>query len=347
MMRYLNKKTLLASLTLSAGIVFAGNPQRAGSAGAAELLINPWARSAGWGGVNVANARGMEATFVNIAGIAHTEGTDVSFSNTQWLVGGGININAAGFNTKVSANGVMTVNFVAFDYGSWERTTEFSPEGNLGTISPSAAIIGAGYSQTFAKSIRGGVNLKIYNMAMVDMSVIAANVDAGVQYVAGDREQLKFGITLRNIGPASGFSGEGQALTLAVPQGGFTQAYNQRSEVFELPTTLALGGSYDFAFDQQRLTVAAAFQSNSFEKDVYTLGAEYSFKDVLSLRSGYTIFDNRDYAVETTVFTGLNAGLSFDVPLSKDNDQVFTLDYSFRATRRFNGVHAIGVSLRL
>ena len=27
---------------------FAGNPQRAGQAGASELLINPWARTSGW-----------------------------------------------------------------------------------------------------------------------------------------------------------------------------------------------------------------------------------------------------------------------------------------------------------
>ena len=36
------------------GTAYAGNPQRAGSAGAGELLINPFARSAGWGSVNVA-----------------------------------------------------------------------------------------------------------------------------------------------------------------------------------------------------------------------------------------------------------------------------------------------------
>jgi hypothetical protein len=36
------------------GTANAGNPQRAGSAGAGELLINPFARSAGWGSVNVA-----------------------------------------------------------------------------------------------------------------------------------------------------------------------------------------------------------------------------------------------------------------------------------------------------
>ena len=48
---------------------FAGNKDRSGQAGASELLINPWARSSGWGGVNTANVRGLESMFGNVAGI--------------------------------------------------------------------------------------------------------------------------------------------------------------------------------------------------------------------------------------------------------------------------------------
>ena len=39
---------------------FAGNPQRAGQAGASELLINPWARNSGLASANVAGVRGLE-----------------------------------------------------------------------------------------------------------------------------------------------------------------------------------------------------------------------------------------------------------------------------------------------
>ena len=39
----------------------AGNPDRVGSAGASQLLINPWARSSGWGGANIASVRGLES----------------------------------------------------------------------------------------------------------------------------------------------------------------------------------------------------------------------------------------------------------------------------------------------
>ena len=50
-----------AAMSLYAAPAIAGNEDRAGQAGANELLINPWARTAGWGGCNIALVRGVEA----------------------------------------------------------------------------------------------------------------------------------------------------------------------------------------------------------------------------------------------------------------------------------------------
>ena len=72
----------------------AGNPDRSGQAGATELLINPWARSSGWAGSNVAGARGLEAMFLNVAGTAFTKKTELMFARTNWLKGTDINPNA-------------------------------------------------------------------------------------------------------------------------------------------------------------------------------------------------------------------------------------------------------------
>ena len=57
--------------------VLAGNDDRRGTAGAGELLINPWARSAGWGNVNTASGSGLDALFTNVAGLGHTTGTTI------------------------------------------------------------------------------------------------------------------------------------------------------------------------------------------------------------------------------------------------------------------------------
>ncbi len=71
--------TLVALSTTS----FAGNKDRAGQAGAGQLLINPWARSAGWAGANSASVTGLEATYTNIAGLAFTPKTELLFANTS------------------------------------------------------------------------------------------------------------------------------------------------------------------------------------------------------------------------------------------------------------------------
>lgn len=335
---------MAAAAVMISGSLYAGNPQRAGSSGAPELLINPWARSAGWNAVNVAGIKGVQSSFLNIAGLAQTERTDVSFTNTQYLVGAGIGINAFGFNQKVGSNGVLGASITSFDYGEWEITTTNNPDGGIGTVSPNTAIIGVSYAQRFTESILGGVNIKLFSQSSQNMSVGALCFDAGVQYITGDEKQMKFGISLRNVGPSASYEGDGKSVVLTVPDGGYVQAYQERSADFELPATLTIGGSYDFKFVNQRFTASAAFQSNSFEKDQYTLGGEYSLKEIVSFRAGYTLYDSRVSTQVTTVFTGFAAGMSVNVPLG---DSEFMLDYSFRATNTFNGVHGIGLSFSL
>ena len=92
--------------------------------------------------------------------------------------------------------------------------------------------------------------------------------------------------------------------------------------------------------------------SNSFSKDQYHLGLEYDFKNILLLRGGYVYEDGinpleDDYDTRTTVFTGPTAGASVRVPLNKENGSVFSIDYSYRDTNPFMGVHTIGARIIL
>src|SRR4051812_8222845 len=90
---------------VSSDIVLAGNPDRAGQAGATELLINPWARSSGWAGANVAGCKGLESMYGNVAGTAFTKKTELLFCRTQYLKGSDININAFGLTQHVGETG--------------------------------------------------------------------------------------------------------------------------------------------------------------------------------------------------------------------------------------------------
>ena len=346
-MKLISKVCSGALLLAFSGSVFAGNPQRAGSAGGSELLINPWARSAGMGSANVASVQGLNATFLNIAGITSVESTTVGFSHTQWLEGAGISINSAALNQRVSSGGVLTGSITSVNFGELIRTNGANPDGGIGTVSPSTTIISVGYAQMFTKAIRGGVNLKLYNTQIVDLNVATALVDAGVQYVTGAEEEIKFGVTLRNVGPSAAFTGDGQSRRLPVPQGGFSQAFEEKSAEYEMPATLSLGGSYDFIFDQQRLTLSGAFQSNSFQKDQYTVGAEYAVKELIMVRGAYTFFNNGENGATTTVSSGVSAGISVDLPLGKESEKDVSMDYAFRSTNTFSGSHSLGLTFKL
>src|SRR4051794_4158874 len=103
------------SLALTGGFIAlstianAGNPERAGQAGASQLLINPYARSAGWANSNTARCRGLESQYTNVAGLAFTKKTELMFMRTSWLGGTGINVNAFGFSQKVGETGAIGV----------------------------------------------------------------------------------------------------------------------------------------------------------------------------------------------------------------------------------------------
>jgi hypothetical protein len=339
---------ILALLTLGGTVsIQAGNPQRAGQSGAMELLINPWSRSSGFGGVNSASVRGIEASFLNVAGTAFTEGTEVVFSHTNWFGDADISINAAGLTQRVGDNGVLGVSLMSMNFGEIEITTVENPDGGLGTYSPQYINMGISYAQKFTENIHGGVNIKLINEALPDANALGIAFDAGVQYVTGDNDEIKFGIALRNVGPPMRFSGDGLAFKLNIfnMNGNYTYTAEQRSNAFELPSQLNIGGSYDFLFNNQRLTVAGNFTSNSFTKDQFGLGLEWAFKEYLMIRGAYVYEDGIIDAVErTTIFSGLNMGATFEVPLGSGT---FGIDYAYRHTTFMGGINSIGARLSL
>lgn len=344
---------LLGLVVVPLDKVTAGNKDRSGQAGASELLINPWARSSGWGNVSTSCGQGLEALFTNIAGTGFTKGTEIIFSYTNWLKGSGVNLMAFGLSQKLGTNGgVLTVAIMSMNFGEIDITTTSSPEGGLGTFKPSYMNINLAYAKAFSNSIYGGINIKIINESISDASATGIALDAGIQYVTGEKDQIKFGIALKNVGAPMKFSGDGLSFRGVIPGHGndneqFT--VEQRSADYELPATLRIGASYDFLIgEMHRITLAGNFASNSFTKDQFTLGLEYGLKYYLMVRAGYTYQNgmfNSNVADRGTVFTGPSAGFTVSVPFNKEKETGISIDYSFRATNPFQGTHSVGIKL--
>ena len=78
------------------------------------------------------------------------------------------------------------------------------------------------------------------------------------------------------------------------------------------------------------------------------MGAKYSFKNLFVLRTGYQLeVGGAASDIRTINYTGPTAGLSVHIPVSKEKGSYVTLDYSFRATEIFNGVHTFGARVIL
>jgi hypothetical protein len=320
--------------------------ERTGQAGASELLINPWAQSSGLSGSNTASTRGLESSFLNVAGLTGIEGTELIFSHASWFAD--ISINAFGFGQKIGDTGVMSLAIMSLDFGDIERTTNENPDGGIGTFSPQFMNIALSYAKKFTYNMSAGITVKMISESAAELSANGLALDAGVHYETGKKGQAKFGITLKNIGPRMAFNGDGDDVTVT-GLNGYDMTMEIRSAAFELPSLLNIGAAYDFYVnDMFRITCSETFVSNSFSKDQFLTGLEVSWKEMVTLRSGYSyesgIFDDFDSG-RTTAFKGFSAGFTVELPVSDDTN--FGLDYSYRPADPLQSVHTFGARIIL
>jgi len=358
---------LIGAITLlSFGKAHAGNPDRAGQAGGGQLLINPWARTSGWAGANSASVQGLESQFLNVAGLAHTKKTELIFARTNWMAGSGININSFGFSQKAGSSGVLGVGIVSTGFGSIDITTVESPDGGNGFFTPQFLNLSLGYAKEFSNSIFGGINVKVLNESIADLKATGVCFDAGIQYITTigeankkmERKNLKFGISLKNVGPQMSYSGDGISVKANLISTGAALTLEQRSNRFDLPSLITIGGAYDYYFSKEnndhRITTAGTFVSNSFTSDQFNIGLEYAFRSMFMFRGGFAYEKNILSSTErATALTGPTAGLSVELPFAKrekenvKTNSTFALDYSYRATNPFGGCHTLGLRIAL
>lgn len=352
MIKILQKLFFLALLILPT-ISFAGNPDRQGESGAGELLMNPWARSSGLNSMNTSSVFGIESMRINIAGLSRISGTELTFGNAQLFKGTGMTLNALGFATKIGENGALGISLTALSFGDIPITLVNQPEGTGGTFSPSFFNVAVGYSHTYDNKISVGILFRSINEALADISASGFSIDAGVQYVSGPRDNFRLGIALNNVGTPMKFGGEGLSFQAPntdpnVSGTSYQLTYAQRGEKFELPSTLNIGVSYDIYFGEiNYLRLLTNFTSNAFSRDQIGVGGEFSFQDIVTFRGSYQLDlgGSTGGQIRSNVYTGLSAGISIDVPLSRGSSQKIGIDYSYRDTNPFKGTHNLGIRL--
>jgi hypothetical protein len=356
------KLIILAIATSYSVNVIAGNEDRAGEAGAPQLLINPWTNSVGWGGANTASAVGLEAMSLNIAGLAFTKKTELLVNHKRYFSGSDVGINSFGFSQRVGETSVIGLSIMSMDFGDIDVTTVDKPEGQIGTFAPKLTIMDVGFAKNFSNSISGGIGVRIITESIANVSSRGFAFDAGIRYVAGENDEIKFGIALKNVGPTMKASGDGLSFVEVNDNTGnsITSTQDHRAAEYQLPSLLNIGVSYDFYISPKMdttskkitadhmITGAVNFTSNSFTKDQYRLGAEYSFRQMFKLRAGYVLEQGTwfDSEKRTSANKGPVFGASFIAPLGKKGTTL-GFNYAYEMTENFSGTHSIGIRLDL
>jgi outer membrane protein OmpA-like peptidoglycan-associated protein len=367
------KKILVIGMIAGLGwqSVYAGNPDRKGEAGAPELNMNGYARSAGLWDLNAAGIKGLEAERLNPAGLGLTQGTEIAAAYTSWLTGAGVNSVQGGFATRFKSNAVaLSIN--SLNFGAIEQTTTANPEGGLGVFKPTYINIGLSYAKNFSLGsttamgnnlITGGISLRLVSEIVGNVTATGFAFDAGLQYTTGKKENVHFGVSLRNVGTPMKFGGDALSAS-STAAGGYSITVSKKTNKFELPTQLNMGIAYDLwlgpkitqegsknYMQHYRLTFMGQYSANAFGLDNYGLGVEFSLREIFLLRAAYR-FENGIFADNTgTAYTGLAAGVGFNIPFKKDKSTPsIGIDYGFRMTSpntNFKHTHTVGLRINL
>lgn len=293
-------------------------------------------RVAALGGTGTTLQLQSTAMFYNPAGMAQMENFGHAAAGTmQWIAD--INYNNASFSLRPAEGtyGVFGVTFMQVDYGELEGTRRADNEQgyvNTGTFSPNSWVVGLGYAYPVTDRISVGAKIK-YAKQNLGTSVMSADegttksnelgtgaYDFGIQYDT-DYRGIQVAMNVRNFSPEV--------------------QYEQQS--FELPMELSVGVSTDILRatnsigpnSQHALTVLVKGATPRDFSERMHFGGEYTFMDLLSLRTGYTI-------PNTDLEEGVNLGAGLQTEVA---DFQIGADYSYTTYDVFDGVNRIGLNI--
>ncbi len=334
------------------------------------LLVSPGARHNGMGQTGVSTARDANAIYYNPGALAFVatpeHPRDVEFMHVNWLPQFNLNdlfYDYASISWYLEDLGVVGFNFTYFNLGEQERT---DPSGNsLGLISSFEFSSGLSYATRLSEDWGVGGNLKIIysrlspkgnNTPETPNGVgSAVAIDLGVMKKNFFTQDLTFGASLSNLGPAITYVDNDQAdplptnLRMGLSYPVYKSEYNKVVVAYEINRLIARGrkdGSDPListanpfkAKFYNRSSIFTTWSDNGWHRLGHNAGAEYTYSDFVALRTGtaldfagkiydlnfgvgitYSVF-KIDFAYTTKLTGGFNA---------RDGSQFYSIGFNF------------------
>ena len=266
------------------------------------LNIGVSARSAATGGAFSAVSDGPVSSYYNPAGLTRTENMQIAGMHSEWL--GDLRYEYLGFASPVGRNGGLGISFSYLSYGGFDGYNAVNePTGNVSAYDLSA---GFSYGQKITSELSIGLGLKSVGEKLDNIQAFGIAGDFGLQYDFG---YILTGLSIMNFGPKLKYE------TSSSP----------------LPTTVDAGISFR-PYNSDLMVMAGAIMPLSGSV-AFKGGLEYSYQNMLALRTGYDSEDNFDS----------KSGLSFGGGL---NLSTHSLDYAYNVNTIFGGTHQISFVFR-
>jgi hypothetical protein len=334
-MRTRSLAAVFASVLVWGCLATAASAQsKVGTTFGAFTAIEPDARFAALGMAGTAGAEGLTGAFFNPGAVALIDRHAVEAVHADWFAG--IRFDWLAYAHPFSFGNIYAT-FTSLNSGDIPVRTVAQPLGTGELYSVSDMALGIGFAHKFSLRFAAAVQANYLQETIFHSSAGTLTFTAGTLYRTS-ANGLRIGASLSNFGTSAAYSGDNLAITYDnVPnQNGDNGALpgTRATDAFAVPVAFRVGLAQPIVFGGgTRLLLAADAIHPSDNSESMGVGAEATFRDALSLRTGWQGLFLQDSEV------GLTAGAGFRGTL--DNVH-YHLDYAWAdqgrldATQRFS-----------
>ena len=342
-MRRLLTTTIVLFLAINI-VTIAQETNKAGTSAAQFLKIGVGAREIGMAGASAGLVSDESAMYWNPAGLVNTKKIGVYASHTNWIAD--LKHNFFGFVIPISNNQTIGISANLLDMGEMEITNESKPKGTGEFFDASDIAFGLTYAHQLVDFFSFGITVKYITQNVYNETAGTMALDIGTRLNTGF-EGIKIGMSFSNFGGKLKLDGRDLQRTYDPRPENATNVgvkSDLQTEEWELPTNFRVGIGWDIinSYDamcisnEHRLLFAVDANHPLDSQENISVGTEYSWRKLISLRSGYHFNDDiRSWVV--------GCGINYSVP----NSIQISIDYAFQKLEKFDSVNSFTVRISL
>jgi len=267
-------------------------------AGAPSLIIPPGARPNGMGESFVAVADDATAAWWNAGGLAFMPQRNIALMHSQLVpdLASDVYYEFLGYTNEIGGVGTLGFSLIYLTYGESVAT---NAEGQVqGTFKSWEASGIVSFAMPLAKTLGLGLSMKFihadyapddFTLEQLDGTGSTFAVDAGVLWKLPKRK-LNFGFALTNVGPNIAFIDQEQSDPLPITARLGVAFYPVQDEISDLVLTFDLEQSLVWLIDSAAKTRRS---------EIYHVGAEYRYINLLAGRMGYIYDEDGEFSAPT------------------------------------------------